>query len=539
MTAATNRCPPGRLSGYYEELLSNRLPKINAKKIKGGYGRGRGKAGGIDRSMFTNIILSSKHGWRLAVLAGLSSCAVGFGALTLFAAGCSRAILADTSETVLSIVVAAIIGQAVMSLVGLLITRHQGQQNAQMRTALNSMSQGLSMFDSMERLVVCNTQYYELYGLTSADVEPGSTLSEVLAKRVASGTFPLDPHQYREDFLAAYQAGRTTVTEFRAGDRLLLVTNHPMPAGGWITTHEDITERRQSEEQRIALQQQEERRAVVEKAISEFHTRAQNLLQSVFASTNEMQLAARNLLNVSNDTSQRVGAAVNTSNEASTNVESAAAAAHEMSNSIGEIAHRLSQSNDVVRLTVSEARLANQDIDVLARTAQKIGDVVKLIRSIAEQTNLLALNATIEAARAGEAGRGFSVVASEVKSLAVQTAAATEDISMQIAEVQNSTQKAVEAISRITRRMGEIDEHTSVVGESVQEQSAATDEISHNVTGAANGAKLVATMLGEVAAASIKAQCSAQTVLTASESVQQAAANLHTEVASFLTQVAV
>ena len=209
-----------------------------------------------------------------------------------------------------------------------------------------------------------------------------------------------------------------------------------MPAGGWITTHEDITERRQSEEQRIALQQQEERRAVVEKAISEFHTRAQNLLQSVFASTNEMQLAARNLLNVSNDTSQRVGAAVNTSNEASTNVEFAAAAAHEMSNSIGEIAHRLSQSNDVVRLTVSEARLANQDIDVLAQTAQKIGDVVKLIRSIAEQTNLLALNATIEAARAGEAGRGFSVVASEVKSLAVQTAAATEDISMQIAEVQ-------------------------------------------------------------------------------------------------------
>ena len=113
-----------------------------------------------------------------------------------------------------------------------------------------------------------------------------------------------------------------------------------------------------------------------------------------------------------------------------------------------------------MRLAVDEAQGANDDIEALAQTAQNIGDVVKLIRSIAGQTNLLALNATIEAARAGEAGRGFAVVASEVKSLAVQTAKATEDISSQILEVQNSTGKAVEAIGRIANRMREIDNHT-------------------------------------------------------------------------------
>ena len=142
-----------------------------------------------------------------------------------------------------------------------------------------------------------------------------------------------------------------------------------------------------------------------------------------------------------------------TSHKASGNVQSAALAADELSNSIAEIERRVSQTADVVRLAVAEAQGANADIEALARTGQKIGDVVKLIRSIAGQTNLLALNATIEAARAGEAGRGFAVVASEVKSLAVQTAKATEDISSQILDVQSSTGKAVEAIGRIANRM--------------------------------------------------------------------------------------
>ena len=84
--------------------------------------------------------------------------------------------------------------------------------------------------------------------------------------------------------------------------------------------------------------------------------------------------------------------------------------------------------------------------------------------------NLLALNATIEAARAGEAGRGFAVVASEVKSLAVQTAKATEDISSQVLEVQNSTGKAVDAIGRIAHRMQAIDNYTCAVAASVEQQ---------------------------------------------------------------------
>jgi methyl-accepting chemotaxis protein len=312
-----------------------------------------------------------------------------------------------------------------------------------------------------------------------------------------------------------------------------------MKGGGWIGTHEDITERRQAEQQRTTMEQQEERRAVIENAISTFRECAEHLLQTVSDRASEMRSTAAGLFDAFGRTSQRAASAVETSNEASVNVENAAGAAEELSNSIAQIGQRLNQTAEVVRIAVDEAHGTNQDIEALTQGAQKIGDVTKLIHNIAEHTNLLALNATIEAARAGEAGRGFAVVASEVKSLAVQTARATEDISRQIREVQNSTGKAVDAIGRIANRMQEIDNYTSAVAESVQQQNAATCEISQNVASAAGGAKLIVTVLGELVGATTKTQQSAQTVLTASESVEEAATKLRNEVESFLTKVAV
>jgi methyl-accepting chemotaxis protein len=484
--------------------------------------------------------LSVKGASSLVLLVGLASFALVFGALIVFAPVWAAAVIPTISETALTAVLAAVIAQFAMSLTGAMLTRRQSREIEQTRTAIDSMAQGLCMFDAAERLVVCNAQYYKMYELTPADVKPGSTLSEVLAKRVAKGTFSRDPQVYRKEFLTAVGLGRTIVHEVKSkGGHLLLVTNHPMKGGGWIGTHEDITERRQAEQQRTTMQHQEERRAVIENAISAFRERAENLLRTVADSAGEMRATAASLFNASGHTSQRAESAVQTSNEASTNVETASIAADELSSSIAEIGRRLNQTTEVVRVAVDEAQVTNQDIGALAQGARKIGDVTKLIRNIAGQTNLLALNATIEAARAGEAGRGFAVVAAEVKSLAVQTAKATEDISSQIMEVQNSTDKAVEAIGRIAHRMQEIDEYTAAVAASVQQQSAATSEISQNVTSAADGAKLIVTVLSEVAGATTETQESAQTVLAASESVEKAAANLRSEVEGFLTKVAV
>ena len=208
--------------------------------------------------------------------------------------------------------------------------------------------------------------------------------------------------------------------------------------------------------------------------IASFRGRVENVLQIVGQSAAAMKAAAQSLLATSDHTLHRAEGAVRGSNAASANVETAAAAAEELSASIKEISRQLAQANEVVRSAATDATATNDDIAALARVAQRIGDVVKLIQDIAEQTNLLALNATIEAARAGEAGRGFAVVASEVKSLAVQTAKATKEIANEISSIQSSTGDAVAAIRAITQRMQDINSHSSEVAGAIAQQELAT-----------------------------------------------------------------
>lgn len=167
------------------------------------------------------------------------------------------------------------------------------------------------------------------------------------------------------------------------------------------------------------------------------------------------------------------------------NVESVAAASEQLTYSIREIAQRVQESSKIAEAAVQHARNGNFVINSLDEASVKIGAVVSLINDIAGQTNLLALNATIEAARAGEAGRGFSVVASEVKSLADQTSQATDEIGLQITSIQDATKQTVEAIHQIGQIIDKISEISTAISAAVEEQSAATNEISRNIQQAA------------------------------------------------------
>jgi methyl-accepting chemotaxis protein len=357
---------------------------------------------------------------------------------------------------------------------------------------------------------------------------------------VALGNLSADPVSYRKDVLDLFARGETMNKVVDSGHgRKIRVINKPLPGGGWVGTHEDITERWELEKQREDISAQESRRTAIDSAISSFRERVESVFRVVSDSAGAMKSTASKLFESSEQASQRAEGAVQASNEASANVKTAATAADEMAESIGEISQQIGRTTEVVRLAVSEAESTNGEIASLADAAQKIGDVVKLIRNIAGQTNLLALNATIEAARAGEAGRGFAVVASEVKSLAVQTAKATEEIAKQILAVQASTGSAVEAIRNISERMREINTYASAVAVSVGQQNAATGEISHNVASAARGTNMVVTVLSEVAGAATATRSSAETVLAASQSVETAVGKLRTEVESFLRKVAV
>ncbi|UUX49952.1 methyl-accepting chemotaxis protein [Nisaea acidiphila] len=187
--------------------------------------------------------------------------------------------------------------------------------------------------------------------------------------------------------------------------------------------------------------------------------------------------------------------------EANANIQTVASATTELSSSINEISSQMSQASSVSRAAVGEVETTNTRVSALNDAAESIGQVVQIIDEIAEQTNLLALNATIEAARAGEAGKGFAVVASEVKSLATQTSKATEEISQKISEIQGETGAAADAVLGIGNTIRQIDELTAVVASAVEEQGAATREIAQNIEEAAAGTQAVSEVVDEVSRA--------------------------------------
>jgi methyl-accepting chemotaxis protein len=434
---------------------------------------------------------------------------------------------------------AAALALAAMSVAALAGLVRERRRNALLNAALENLVQGVSMYDGRAQLVLCNKRYIEMSLLPAENFRRGTPLREILARRAQIGAFAGDPDEYVAGALRQAASGRTEEKTFELEDgRTVSVITRPLPDGGWVSSHTDVTQQRAAEKERDSLRQREQRRDAIEAAITAFRARVESMLLTVGHSALEMKSAAKSLLTTSDHTLHRAETALHGSNEASVNIEVTAAAAEEMSASIKEISRRLAQASQVVRGAAADATATNSDIADLARIAQRIGDVVKLIQDIAEQTNLLALNATIEAARAGDAGRGFAVVASEVKSLAVQTARATEEISREISSVQGSTGEAVAAIRAITERMQDISVHTSEVVGAIEQQELATGEISHNVAGAAASSKAVVAALGEVAGGITQTRSSAQTVLAASEEVENATVTLRAEVERFLGEVA-
>ncbi|MEX0590321.1 MAG: methyl-accepting chemotaxis protein [Xanthobacteraceae bacterium] len=445
------------------------------------------------------------------------------------------------NESDFAATLAALLAFSVALCVAVLIAYLRARtQNRHYVTALNHMTQGLCMVDAKARIILCNDRYIQMYGMSPKVVKPGATLRDVIQHRIAVGQFTGDPDKYMSEIQdrIARRQGKNTILNLADGRKISL-GERALPDGSWVATHDDVTEQYGAEQQRAAMQAQDHRRTIVEAAITSFRERVENVLRNVGENASAMKSTAAALFASSEQTFKQAESAVQATDEASTNVVTAATAADELSVAIAEMSRQLGQTTGALRMAANEAQSTNDQISGLAQSSQKIGDVIQLIRNIAGQTNLLALNATIEAARAGEAGRGFAVVASEVKSLAVQTAKATEEISGQIASVQESTRSAVDAIARISNRMQDIDRHAAAVASSVEQQSAATSEISRSVSSAAQGTGDVVAVLDQLAGAATNTRQSAESVLGVSEAVGKAVSNLRSEVEGFLAKVAV
>ncbi|MEP3047569.1 MAG: methyl-accepting chemotaxis protein [Roseibium sp.] len=280
------------------------------------------------------------------------------------------------------------------------------------------------------------------------------------------------------------------------------------------------------------------RQEQMEQMIEQFRGNISELLGHVGDTVGQLDETAENLSTLSQQSAERALETQSSSDDTTTNVQTVASAAEELSASISEISRQVAQTNEVVGRATEGTRSTNEKVEGLADSATKIGEVVTLIQAIAEQTNLLALNATIEAARAGEAGRGFAVVASEVKELATQTSKATEEIGSQITAIQEATKDSVSAIAEITSIMEEVNSYTGTIATAVQEQGSATSEITQNAQKAADGTTFVSRNMTTLSEAVNETSGSAQYVLEASGTLSNRTDQLKTEVETFLKNVA-
>ena len=285
------------------------------------------------------------------------------------------------------------------------------------------------------------------------------------------------------------------------------------------------TERAHAEQELLQLRLQADRRAGALLLAARLEADVGGLVLEAASAAAEVDGTACTLAEAAEEAMSQTSALASASGQTATGMQAVTVAVEELSCSVRQITGHMARAAVVAALATEEAGRTDRMVQHLADSAARIGEVVGLVRGIAAQTNLLALNATIEAARAGDAGKGFSVVAGEVKVLAAQTARATDEIGAHVRAIQSETTSAVAAIGGISATIGELGGLTASVAAAVEQQHAMTREIGRSASQAAAGTQSVSATLdaladstgrtgtaasvGRVAAGRLSGQCGA------------------------------
>ncbi|WSE84084.1 methyl-accepting chemotaxis protein [Pseudomonas donghuensis] len=278
---------------------------------------------------------------------------------------------------------------------------------------------------------------------------------------------------------------------------------------------------------------------VLQQGIQRMGSTLRDLITGIRDGVTQIASAAEELSAVTEETSAGV-------NSQKVETDQVATAMHEMAATVQEVARNAEHASEAATEADSQARAGDQVVaeaigqierlaeevhrsteamGLLQQESQKIGSVMDVIKSVAEQTNLLALNAAIEAARAGEAGRGFAVVADEVRGLAQRTQKSTEEIEELVAGLQSGTQqvanvmlgsrnltdssveltrKAGASLESITRTVSNIQSMNQQIAAAAEQQSAVAEEISRSILNVRDVSEQTAAASDETAASSVE-----------------------------------
>jgi methyl-accepting chemotaxis protein len=270
------------------------------------------------------------------------------------------------------------------------------------------------------------------------------------------------------------------------------------------------------------------------KLATDFEASVKHVVEIVAAAAVEMNATSRDVGDRSSASHQRLTALNTDVTDVSQSIQHVAAAGSQLSKAISEISAQVYKSTATTNAAVTEAGNVKRVAKIMADSAQKVSGIVEIINGIAAKITLLSLNATIEAARAGEAGKGFAVVVSEVKTLATQTANATSEIAGLVDAMQGSSRETLGAISQISSVIEQINQISSIIAAAIEEQGAATKEISGHIDQASGRVGTIIESIGTVADSTGHSSAAATQAVQASEELSQQADKLRSEVNKFL-----